>query len=38
MAIAVNTAKWQAAQAWCKRTGITFRVINEDQIFYSGRR
>lgn len=37
-AIIVNTYKWQAATAWCKRMGITFRVINEDQIFYSGRR
>lgn len=37
-AIAVNTCKWQAAQIWCKRMGISFRVINEDHIFYSGRR
>ena len=37
-AIAVNTCKWQAANAWCKRMGITFRVITEDNIFYSGRR
>lgn len=38
MAIAINTCKWQAAHAWCKRMGIVFRVINEDQIFYNGRR
>ena len=38
MSIAVNTCKWQAAQAWCKRMGISFRVITEDDIFYSGRR
>lgn len=37
-AIAVNTCKWQAAQIWCKRMRISFRVINEDHIFYSGRR
>ena len=37
-AIAVNTYKWQAANAWAKRMGVTFRVITEDQIFYSGRR
>lgn len=37
-AIAVNTCKWQAANAWCKRMGISFRVITESDIFYSGRR
>jgi hypothetical protein len=37
-AIAVNTCKWQAAQIWCKRMGISFRVITENDIFYSGRR
>ena len=30
---AVNAAKWTAAQEWCQRTGIRFKVINEDQIF-----
>ena len=30
---AINTAKWTAAQEWCKRKGIRFKVINEDQIF-----
>lgn len=38
MAVALNHAKWQAAQAYCQRIGVTFRVINEDQIFYNGRR
>jgi TnsA endonuclease N terminal len=38
MAVALNHAKWQAAQAYCKRIGVTFRVITEDQIFYNGRR
>lgn len=37
-AIVVNHAKWGAAAAWCKRNGITFRVINEDQIFANGKR
>jgi hypothetical protein len=37
-AVAVNHAKWAAAQAWCSRMGIKFRVITEDDIFYSGRR
>lgn len=36
--IAINHAKWAAAQQWCKRAGITFRVIGEDQIFHTGRR
>jgi len=31
--VAVNYAKWEAAQAWCKRQGLVFRVITEDQIF-----
>lgn len=37
-AIAVNTCKWMAASAWCKRMGIKFRVVTEEDIFYSGRR
>jgi hypothetical protein len=36
--IAVNHYKWQAAQAWCSRMGVKFRVITESDIFYSGRR
>lgn len=36
-AIAVNHAKWQAASAYCKKAGLTFRVITEDDIFYKGR-
>ena len=32
-AVAVNMAKWQAANAWAKRTGITFKVITEADIF-----
>jgi hypothetical protein len=33
MATIVNAAIWTAAQEWCKRKGIRFKVINEDQIF-----
>ena len=29
----LNAAKWTAAQEWCFRKGIRFKVINEDQIF-----
>jgi len=35
--VAVNYAKWAAAQKWCQRQGITFRVITEDQMFHNGR-
>lgn len=35
-AIAVNYAKWDAATKWCRRQGLTFRVINEDDIFHQG--
>jgi len=33
--VAINYAKWAEAQKWCKRNGLTFRVITEDQIFHS---
>lgn len=35
--VAVNHAKWQAAMAYCKAQGYTFRVITEDDLFYNGR-
>jgi hypothetical protein len=34
--VAINYAKWQAATAWCKRQGITFRVVTEDDMFRNG--
>lgn len=34
--IAVNYAKWDAASKWCRRQGLTFRVITEDDIFHQG--
>jgi len=36
--VAINHAKWTAANAWCKRMGITFRVITEDDLFRNGAR
>jgi len=30
---AQNMAKWQAASAYCKKHGLKFRVINENQLF-----
>jgi len=34
--VAVNYAKWDAAQKWCRRQGLTFRVVTEDDIFHTG--
>lgn len=31
-----NMAKWEAAQAWCKKFGVRFRVVSEDDIYHSG--
>lgn len=36
--VVLNYAKWEAAHNWCKQNGITFRVINEDDIFHTGKR
>lgn len=37
MALAVNMAKWQFAQQWCKQQGIKFRVITERDLFVQKR-
>lgn len=37
LAVVVNHAKWEAANVWCRRNGVTFRVVTEDQIFHNGR-
>lgn len=31
--LAINMAKWAAAMTWCKKNGVTFRLITEDQLF-----
>lgn len=31
--VALNQAKWQAAQHWAKATGVKFRVVTENEIF-----
>jgi len=31
-----NMAKWEVARIWCKKNGLQFRVITEDQIFHMG--
>ena len=38
MVVAINHAKWQAAMAFCKQQGFTFRVITEDDLFHQGKR
>jgi hypothetical protein len=35
-AAVLNMYKWQAAQAWCKTQGISFRVVTENDIFHQG--
>jgi len=34
----LNQAKWSAARAYCKQKGITFRIVNEGDIFHQGKR
>ena len=34
--VAINYAKWDAAVKWCRKQGINFRVITEDDIFHMG--
>jgi len=34
--VAINQAKWAAASVWCKRQGLTFRVITEKDMFHNG--
>jgi hypothetical protein len=36
MQYVVNQAKWAAANAWCKKQGLKFRVLNETDIFHQG--
>lgn len=36
--VAINHAKWKSAMAFCKKAGLTFRVINEDDIFHKSKR
>lgn len=35
-AFVVNQAKWAAANNWCKKSGLTFRILNETDIFHQG--
>ena len=31
--VAINMAKWTAANEWCQRKGVRFRVLNENHIY-----
>lgn len=35
--VAMNAAKWDSAQKWCKRNGLRFRVITENDLFRNHR-
>lgn len=35
-AVALNMAKWEAARKFCASQGMTFRVVNENDIFHQG--
>ena len=36
MVVAINYAKWDQATKWCKRNGLKFRVITEEDMFRQG--
>jgi hypothetical protein len=36
--VAVNYAKWDQAVKWCKKNGLVFRVITEDDLFHMGKK
>jgi hypothetical protein len=33
----LNAAKWTAAQEWCQRKGIRFKILNEEHIFQTNK-
>jgi len=34
--VAINYAKWAAAQVFCKNQGIAFRILTEDDLWHQG--
>jgi hypothetical protein len=38
MVIAVNHAKWEAAEKFCQLNGLKFRVLHEKNMFLNGRK
>jgi hypothetical protein len=35
--VAINHAKWAACSAFCKKNGMTFRLITESELFRNGK-
>jgi hypothetical protein len=35
--LAINMAKWQAAQKFCSANNLVFRLVTEQQLFATGR-
>jgi len=33
MVVAINKAKWTSAQSWCKKHGMVFRIMTEENMF-----
>ena len=38
LSIAINHAKWEMAAKWCRMKNIKFRVVNEGDIFHTGKK
>lgn len=36
--VALNSCKWEAARKFCAQQGLTFRVVNESDIFHQGKK
>ena len=36
--VVINTAKWEAANAYARQNKIRFRVVSEEQLFHQGKR
>ena len=36
--VVINTAKWEAANAYARQHKIRFRVVSEEQLFHQGTR
>ena len=34
----INHAKWKSAGLWCRNRGFAFKIINESDIFHTGRK
>ena len=37
-AAVINEAKWKSAEAFCKQSNITFRILTEDDIFVNNKK